>query len=144
MNLTAIQYGYSRNISPFRGQKVNMQEEDKLSECHNNAIKELRAKVQSEVPQTGDFKDVIVRYDAPYSYNVAYYSVISDKLEPINSRRLLVSAARKGTDRLTSTYLTKGNKKEIIEYLDNPKNCLKIKEAVSEVLKSTDDHYSFY
>ena len=144
MNLTTIQYRYIQNINSFKGRNIYMdaRKDKNIGLFATNGAKILAKKAQFEVPENGKFSKVGIIFNIPNTQNLAHYNIEYDELEPTNTRRFSIGATRKGSDRLTSAYLIKGTKQEIIDFLKNEDNYTKFQETLKQVSKETDDYFS--
>lgn len=108
----------------------------------DKASKVMAERIENEVPENGKFTKLSVSWDIPKTLNKAILAVEADALEPKNSRRLAVGAYRKGSDNIRLGYISKGTKKEILEYIKNSDNKEKIIETAYQLSDSVDEHYS--
>ena len=147
MNITTIQYRYTQNINSFKGgcrANMNSRKEKNIGLFAVNGAKILAKKAQFEVPENGKFSKVGIIFNIPNTQNLAHYNIEYDELEPTNTRRFSIGATRKGSDRLTSVYLAKGSKQDIINFLSDEENCSKIQETLRQVSQETDDYFSSF
>ena len=142
MNITKIQYKNNYNV--FRANIKNSMEkstEEQFKISALNAKTLLAAKAEMEVPENGKFARVGIVYQIPDTQNIARYGIEYDELEPRNTRRFLIGVNRKGSDMLTSIYLTKGSKKEILEFLNDDSNEELIIATLKDLNNSVENNY---
>lgn len=147
MNLTAIQYKYinSSHLSNFKGGFKNVMQtnsQDKFNIATINATALLALKAEREMPENGKFANVSLAFEIPNSQNIAHFTIECDNENFKDTRRLSIGTSRKGSDRLTSIQLSKGTKKEILNYLNNKDNIELIKKALFETSSSIDEYFS--
>ncbi|MCD8024630.1 MAG: hypothetical protein LUE64_03770 [Candidatus Gastranaerophilales bacterium] len=139
-------YDYNCKIQrAFTGGKTDntMQDnEDKTQFLTRRCSEILAGRAEKEVPENGNFTKILVTFDVPETQNQASMVVECDALNPKDSRRVSVCARRKGSDRLTSIYMFKGTKKEVLDYLNNKENYPNFVNAVKDVSLSTDEYFS--
>ena len=75
-------------------------------------------RIQNEVPQSGNFKNVSVSFIIPETQNRAVLLIEHSLTGIPEQRRLLIGALRDGTDRLRSNYLMHDTNENIIKYLE--------------------------
>ena len=129
----------------FKGQQKGvskMNEKPETIDTLTNKLCEiLSQRVCAEVPQNGKFSKISVTYSIPDTQNKARVSVEYDLINPKDGRRLCVSSFRNGSDRLVSSYVFKGTKQEILEYLNNSKSAEKILKTIKQLSDSVDNYY---
>ncbi len=129
----------------FKGQQKGvskMNEKPETIDTLTNKLCEiLSQRVCAEVPQNGKFSKISVTYSIPDTQNKARVSVEHDLINPKDGRRLCVSSFRNGSDRLVSSYVFKGTKQEILEYLNNSKSAEKILKTIKQLSDSVDNYY---
>lgn len=145
MNISQI---YKFHNTPFRGiQKetgtANVQEnKDKMDYFTNKTREVLAERTEMEVPENGKFSSISVSFKIPDTQNKAKVIIGHDEIEPKNLRRLSVGVHRESSDRLTSSYILKGTKQEILDYLKDPKSQDELIKVVGQLSESVDKHYS--
>ncbi len=102
----------------------------------------LGQRAEREVPENGKFRRIFVAFDVPDTQNEALISIENDANEPNDMRRLIIGVHRLNSDRITSNYIFKGTKKEILEYLKNPEIKSEFTKTVYSLSKSVDEYYS--
>ncbi len=102
----------------------------------------IASSAERQVPENGKFKPVSVGYHIPGSQNMAKVIVECDGEEPKTQRRIRVGVHHQDRDRLTSNYIYKGTKKEVLEYLSDEKNLAQFIETIKKLAAETDKYYS--
>lgn len=116
--------------------------EEKMQFLTGRVCEVMADRIEKEVPENGKFSPLSVSWDVPETLNKALLRVEADALNPKDSRRLSVGAYRKGSDSVRSSYLLKGTKKEILDYVKNPENKETIIKVARQLSDSVDNHYS--
>lgn len=102
----------------------------------------LIKKAEKEVPENGRFAPVVVTYKLPDSNNKVRVKIEHDEKEYQTQRRLSVGVHHENSDRLSSEYLKKGTKQEIITYLSEENTTKEMADAMIKLSKKTDDYYN--
>ena len=92
--------------------------------------------------KNGKFRKIFVAFDIPQTQNEALITIEHDAIDPKTNRRLSVGVHRQNSDRITSNYIFKGPKKEVLDYLKNNDNQNELYKIVTDLSKSVDDYYS--
>lgn len=116
--------------------------EEKLQLLVGRACEVMAGRVENEVPENGKFAPLSVSWNLPGSLNRAMLAVEADALNPKDSRRLSVGVTRAGSDKVRQGYILKGTKKEILEFVKDPKNQEEIIKTARQLSDSTDEYYS--
>ena len=119
-----------------------MTKEEKMNILVTKASDLLAKRAEREVPENGKFRRIFVAFDVPDTQNEALISIEQDETQPKDMRRLSVGVHRLGSDRVTSNYIVKGTKKEIIEYLKKSEFKEEFTDTVNSLSHSVDDYYS--
>ncbi len=112
-----------------------------INELTNKLRDILSQRAEREVPQNGKFSPVSVSFTVPDTQNKAKVAIEPDFINPKNSRRLSVASYRIGSDRLISSYIFKGTKQEIIDYLHNSESQDRIIKIIKHLSDSVDEYY---
>lgn len=149
-----IQWEKTMNIAPiskfynasFKGIGKETLENKSKEERLNNIVDKVRQAVyeraEMEVPENGKFGGISVSFDVPTTDNEAKVIICHDEIDPKNLRRVAIGVHRNGSDRLNSSYILKGTKKEILEYFKNPESQSKIVKVAGQLSDSVDKYYS--
>ena len=97
--------------------------------------------VNENMAEEGRFEGFAYGFDLPFTENHMKYQFMADALSPEKSRRIAVGVFREGTDRLTSHYVFKGTKAEIIDFLKSEEGKEQIYASVIELSDKTDDYW---
>lgn len=130
----------------FKGIGKETLENKSKEERLNNVVDKVRQvaaeRSEREVPENGKFSAISISFDVPTTNNEAKVIISHDEIEPKNLRRIAIGVHRNGSDRLTSSYILKGTKKEILEYLKNPESQDKIVKVAGQLSDGVDKYYS--
>lgn len=136
-------FNYVASFQAINKGKFRMQEEKSpMDNLVAKTMEFLSDRTEKEIPENGLFRKIFVAFDVPKTKNEALLLLEMDGEKPRTQRRLSVGVHHQNADRLTSNYLLKGTKKEIIEYLNNKDNKKEIIDAVKKLSDKTDDYYS--
>lgn len=131
---------------PFRGiEKDNPIKKDGKNQMDfltQRALEIFSQRVQNEVPENGKFSNLSVSWGIPDTQNKATVLVEADEINPKDLRRVLVASRRDGSDRLVTSYIFKGTKKEVLEFIQKEDTKEKVKETAFELSKKVDDMIS--
>ncbi|MBQ9246056.1 hypothetical protein IJ182_07310 [bacterium] len=127
-----------------KAKKVAKSKEQVLQGLTKASSELLCTLVERDVPEHGPIqKLVVVKFDIPDSNNVTLLSVENSAENKLENRDLIVGVRHKLRDRLTSNILVnRKNKKEILQYLRDPKNQPEIIDSIKNLSKKTDDYYN--
>lgn len=136
-------YNYNTSFKSINEDKSKMQEkESSMGNLVSKTREFLADRTEKEIPENGLFRKIFVAFDVPNTNNEAMLVLEMDGEEPRTQRRLSVGVHHKNADRLTSNYLLKGTKEEIISYLNDSSNQQDIINLVNDLSQKTDDYYS--
>ncbi len=122
---------------------TNVQDnKDKMDYFVNKTREVLAERAEMEVPENGKFSSVSASFKIPDTQNKARIIISHDELEPKNLRRLSVGVHHINSDRLTSNYILKGTKKEILDYLKDQKSQDELIGIIGHLSESVDKYYS--
>lgn len=102
----------------------------------------LASAAEKQVPENGKFKPITIEYKIPDTVNMAKITIECDENEPKATRRLSVGVHHQNADRLISNYVFKGDKNQVIEYLNNADNAPDFVNTIKELSEKTDDYYN--
>ncbi len=124
------------------GKKEIMDKDEKMEILIPKASNLLANRAEREVPENGKFRKIFVAFDIPDTQNEALISFEHDEIDPKNMRRISIGVHRLGSDRITSNYIIKGTKNELIEYLKKIEFKKEFKDTVNLLSDSVDEYYS--
>ncbi len=130
-----IQSEYNRGVASMPENK------NLINALTDRLIEVLSQRVEKEVPQNGKFSPISVSYTIPDTQNKAKVAIEYDALEPKNTRRLSISSFRMGSDRLFTTYILKGTKQEILDYISKPEFHSEVIQKAKHLSAKVDDYY---
>lgn len=134
---------YNRSFLGIKKDKQSMPNKDeKIHLLIEKGKNILHQRAEREVPENGKFIRVFVAFDIPETQNEALMIVEPDAIDPKINRRFSIGVHRQNSDRLTSNYIFKGSKKEILDYLKNNDNQSELFKIILDLSKSVDDYYS--
>ncbi len=119
-----------------------MTKDEKMDILVEKASNLLVQRAEREVPDNGKFSRIFVAFDIPDTQNEALISFEHDEIEPKDMRRLSIGVHRANSDRITSKYIVKGTKKELIEYLKKTEFKKEFTDTVNSLSHSVDNYYS--
>ena len=108
----------------------------------NNTTRFAALLTEKEVPRNGKFSPVSFSFNINETSNVGRFCTEYSAKNPEIERYLSLGVRHKNSDRLTSVYLTKGTKEEIISYLKDENNRPEIEKILAELSKKTDDYFN--
>lgn len=132
-------------IKPGRkAKKVTNSKEQAMQGLTKASVELLSQLVERDVPEYGPIeKVVIVKFDIPESNNVTLLKVENSAENKQEHRDFIVGVRHKLRDRLTSNILAnRKSKKEILQYLQDPKNQSTIIGSINKLSQKTDDYYN--
>lgn len=136
-------FKFNTSFKSINKDKPNMQENKLLTDALVLKTREFLAdRTEKEIPENGLFRKIFVAFDVPDTNNEALLLIEMDGEEPRTQRRLSIGVHHRNADRLTSNYVLKGTKKEIIEYLKDFSNQQFIIDTVKDLSDKTDEYYS--
>lgn len=136
-------FKFNTSFKSINKDKPTMQENKLLTDALVSKTREFLAdRTEKEIPENGLFRKIFVAFDVPETNNEALLLLEMDGEEPRTQRRLSIGVHHKNADRLTSNYVLKGTKKEIIEYLKDFSNQQFIIDTVKDLSDKTDEYYS--
>ena len=142
MNITNNTVNYNRFFSGKYNEKSKMQNKNStIGELTDKLCEILHERAELEVPRNGKFSQISVSYTIPDTQNKAKVAISSDPINPSNLRRVSVSSYRIGSDRMVSTYIFKGTKQEVLNYILTPQCQSQIVEIASKLSDSVDKYY---
>lgn len=142
MKLTNDFNNYNTNFNGVNNDSNNTaKNQDKMEILMNRLCEVLSERTENEVPENGKFAPISVSFSIPQTNNKAKAIVEYDALAPKNLRRLSIASHHVNSDRLISTYVLRGTKQEIIDYLNNPQNQKKLVKLAGELSDSVDEYY---
>ena len=122
--------------------KVKLNNDEKLDKLIEGVQKYIAENGERQIPENGKFSARVgLFFDIPGTENEAVLSVSHDEVDPKTQRRFSVGVRRKNSDKVTSEFLAKGTKKEILEYVKNKENYPVIKKTVLELSKHADENH---
>ncbi len=125
------------------GRPVMHRTKDEKIEYATGKIFEILAqRAEREVPENGKFSQISSSFYIPESQNEAMLIAEFDPVEPRNLRRLSTGVRRQSGDRLTKSYIFKGTKKELIDFLREKNNQERFIKIMHQLSASVDRHYS--
>lgn len=127
-----------------KGKNEMQEDKSKMDNLVAKTMEFLSDRTDKEIPENGLFRKIFVAFDVPKTNNEAMLILEMDNEDPRTQRRLSVGVHHQNADRLTSNYLSKGTKQEIINYLNNKENQAEITESVKKLSDKTDDYYSSF
>ncbi len=133
------------NAPSFEANKDNfsmLDKEKKTDSLLEKGRSILYKRAEREVPENGKFRKIFVAFDIPETQNEALISIEHDAVSPEVNRRLSVGVHRQNSDRITSNYLFKGTKREVLDYINNKDNQAELHKTINNLSKSVDDYYS--
>lgn len=143
MNINNNYNNYNSSFSGIDKDKIPMLSNDEKTNLLIEKSRDiLYQRAEREVPENGKFIRVFVAFDIPETQNEALMIVEPDAIDPKINRRFSIGVHRQNSDRLTSNYIFKGSKKEILDYLKNNDNQSELYKIVTDLSKSVDDYYS--
>ncbi len=116
--------------------------EEKLEFLAGRLREALAARAEMEVPENGKFRKISASINVPETENSAYLIAEHDEINPKDTRRLSIGVKRQNRDSMRTSYIFKGTKKELIEYLKNSDNQEKIIKTINQLSDSTDSYYA--
>lgn len=127
----------------FKGveNRSNMNKEDmsKMDFLTDRATELFLGRIENEVPENGKFSNLSVFWNIPNTQNHGIVFIEADELNPKDSRRIgVASRRRQGSDRLVTSYIFKGTKKEAIEFVKSDEAKQKIKKTAFELSDKID------
>ena len=136
----------SSNAISFNGVKkqegVNLSRNEVMKNLVGDANDIFVEEIKQYVPENGKFRPVTFECNIPGTQNIFFYKVEYDSKNHQTGRRFSVNVRHQNSDRLLSTYITKGTKAEIMEFLKDKNNHEKIIETMQKLSDSTDDYYN--
>ena len=142
MKLTNDFNNYNTNFNGVNNDSNNaVENQDKMEILMNRLCEVLSERTENEVPENGKFSPISVSFSIPQTNNKAKAIVEYDALAPKNLRRLSFASHHANSDRLISTYVLRGTKQEIIDYLNNPQDQKKLVKLAGELSDSVDEYY---
>ncbi len=143
MKVTKNSNNYNTNFNGINNNGVDTAEkQDKMEILMRRLCEVLSKRTENEVPENGKFSPISVSFSIPQTNNKAKAIVEYDALAPKNLRRLSIASHHANSDRLISTYILRGTKQEIIDYLNNPQNQKKLIKLAGELSDSVNEYYS--
>lgn len=142
---------YNKNAAflsvPFTGMPRETNEpmksrDDLLKRIVPSSSKSFSEFIISKVPENGKFQPFSFSYVIPGTTNKVKMTVEYDGQDPKTQRRLSVGVHHKDRDRLTSEYILKGTKKEIMSYLQDDKNYDFLRKTINELCDQTEAYYN--
>lgn len=134
-------YGKSNHTENSKGTTLAPDTNKALTSLVTTSQELLFKRSEREVPENGQFKLVGALFDVPDSNNEALLSVGYDETNPKTQRLFRVGVRHQNSDQMTSQILKGGTKKEILDYLKDPKNAEAIKKSVMELSEYVDKNY---
>ena len=142
LNITNNTVNYNRFFSGKYNEKSKMQNKNStIGELTDKLCEILHERAELEVPRNGKVSQISVSYTIPDTQNKAKVAISSDPINPSNLRRVSVSSYRIGSDRMVSTYIFKGTKQEVLNYILTPQCQSQIVEIASKLSDSVDKYY---
>ncbi len=140
-------YSILSNNIYFRGNKtepsVNKTEHSQnLEKLVQYSVEHVKDRGEREVCEYGPFKSIAASFPLEGTQNEALISLECDPEDNKQSRVVKAACRRNSSDLAFFEYLAEGNKKEILNYLDNKENLLKIKEAIKSLSDEVDKYYA--
>ncbi len=136
-------FNYQTQFHGTKERTSDMQKDENImDEIANRMCEVLSQRAEREVPQNGKFSKISVSCAIPETQNKARVIIEHDPIEPKNLRRLSVASFRMGSDRLVSSYILKGTKQEIIDYINSPVCAQKVSQLASQLSDSVDKYYN--
>ena len=143
MNIKQISKFYNASFKGIGKETLeNKSKEERLNNITDKVRQVAIERVEREVPENGKFGGISISFDVPTTNNEAKIIISHDEIEPKTLRRIAIGVHRNGSDRLNSSYILKGTKKEILEYLKNQESQSKIVEVAGQLSDSVDKYYS--
>ncbi len=143
MKVTKNSNNYNTNFNGVNNDSNNTaKNQDKMEILMNRLCEVLSERTENEVPENGKFSPISVSFSIPQTNNKAKAIVEYDALAPKNLRRLSIASHHANSDRLISTYILRGTKQEIIDYINNPQNQKKLIKLADELSDSVNEYYS--
>ena len=129
--------------------KINNLNHDKIEYKGNRfeeqvTMKEVISKfyqtVRQQMPNEGDFDDITTSLtkDDKGEYNLTVHTFLNNRTNK-NTNCLNVSYTPDNKDFIMEMNLTKGSKREILDFLGNEKNLDKIKTYMADLRRKTDE-----
>ena len=120
--------------------KPKVSQEKNLDNFVDGSCRHLAEIAEREVPENGKFLRVIMGFVVPEEPDKKAKIIIShDTLNPKTSRRLAIEVVKNNDDRAHKTYIFKGTKKEILDYLKDDKNYPKIVENIKQLMANVNE-----
>ena len=143
MNIKNNFIKYNSSCTGLQKEKIKMPiEENELNILTSKMREVLLQRIEKELPENGKFAPISVSYTMPETQNKIKIIAEYDPIEPKEQRRLLLSSYRLGSDRMVSSYILKGTKKELMDYIKQDESQNKIIKIADELSKSVDEYYS--
>ena len=134
---------YSASFSGVRKEMGKMPDKDTvLKKIVTTSNGMLASAAEKQLPENGKFKPITIEYKIPDTMNMAKIGIEYDENEPKSMRRLTVGVHHQNADRLISNYVFKGDKNQVIEYLNNADNAPDFVNTIKELSEKTDNYYS--
>ena len=143
MKVTKNSNNYNTNSNGINNNGVDTAEkQDKMEILMRRLCEVLSKRTENEVPENGKFSPISVSFSIPQTNNKAKAIVEYDALAPKNLRRLSIASHHANSDRLVTTYVAKGTKQDIIDYLKNHENQERLVKLANELSDSVNEYYS--
>lgn len=142
MNIKNNFIKYNSSFTGLQKEKKMPTEENELNILTSKMREVLLQRIEKELPKNGKFAPISVSYTMPETQNKIKIIAEYDPIEPKEQRRLLLSSYRLGSDRMVSSYILKGTKKELMDYIKQDESQNKIIKIADELSKSVDEYYS--
>ena len=143
MNIKNNFIKYNSSFTGLQKEKIKMPiEENELNILTSKMREVLLQRIEKELPENGKFAPISVSYTMPETQNKIKIIAEYDPIEPKEQRRLLLSSYRLGSDRMVSSYILKGTKKELMDYIKQDESQNKIIKIADELSKSVNEYYS--
>ncbi len=141
MNIITNGYINFRGLNKVEQKPLSNKEKTKKS--MNAALDYIKENAERRVPENGKYTKLMALFDINGTSNEARIAIEYDPVDPKNKRTVTAGVVRKGTDRLYTSYISTGTKKEILEFL-NSKECPDTVYKSVKKLSSKVDEYFYH
>lgn len=101
--------------------EIHRTTEEQMQLLTRRAAEVMIQRIENEVPQSGNFRNISVSFMIPETQNRAVLLIEHSLTGTPEQRRLQVGVLRDGTDRLCSNYLMHDTNEKIVKYLQQEK-----------------------
>ena len=140
MNISTIGNNFNIRFSGANKEQPKMTRtpEEHFKHFTGLIFNNLLERSEREVPENGQFTPISASYNIPNSENRAMLAIECDLTNPKTSRRISAVSCRKDSDKLVKSFIFKGTKQEVINYLKDEKNRETFIKTVRQLSDSLD------